>query len=78
MLAGILCFGSGCMTAMTIEAARGQFQGLPKEAREGKEKNKGADWREAHYLLLPITVPLDLATLPLQVLLILPFVFGGC
>jgi hypothetical protein len=76
-IAAVLFVGSRCMTAAALHAARGERLDKPNGFKECEEKNKKPDFPEANYLLLPITVPLDVATLPCVIpSLILFMAFG--
>jgi hypothetical protein len=78
LITGVLLFGSGCMTALTLQRARGDFSPQPKCPAE-QEKNKGPEFHQLNYLLLPVTVPIDIATFPLVLpWLFLTFPVGGC
>ena len=57
---------SGCATGMTLHAAKGDHSGMLDEAiRHGPYREPG------YFALLPLTVPLDIGTSPLQGLVFL-------
>jgi hypothetical protein len=74
LITGVLLFGSGCMTSLTLLKARGDLSPQPNCPAEEEEK-KGPDFHQLNYLLLPIAVPIDIVTFPFQCL---AFALGGC
>lgn len=72
-LALALVGSSGCATISAIDAAKGDSSGMTPD--------DGSTPRPGYYSLLPLTVPLDIATLPLQGLFVWMFIgfwpFGG-
>jgi hypothetical protein len=67
---------SGCMTACVVQEARhGSYVYEPKDPQT-EEKVCHPTYPWTNYLLIPVTVPLDIITLPCQVLFVLSY--RGC
>ncbi len=77
LLALALLPASGCMTARTIEAARQSPHTYEvKDAKTGEVTTRTA-YPAFNYLLVPITVPADLAFSPLGFLALLIWMGGA-
>lgn len=65
-----LILNAGCATMHTIDAAKGDRTARnEKDDKNGKPSEAGP--QPAYYLLLPLTIPFDIATSPIQGLMIL-------
>ena len=70
MLIALLFGSSGCMTYNTVQCAKGHPENAMWFSFGGEESNSKPDDKPhpAYYALLPLTVPLDIATSPIQLL----------
>jgi len=67
LLIVLLVSSNGCMTSCTVKRAKGEQIGWSDAPDEKKHP--------AYYCFIPLTVPLDIATSPIQIFF-LPEIFG--
>jgi len=63
-----LFFCCGCMSTKVVQKARGPETWHKKD--DGKNASEHNDTKPAYYCLLPLTVPLDMVTSPIQAVMI--------
>jgi hypothetical protein len=80
LISALLISVSGCMTGTTIDHARGAWQGPYFMGSESVDKDgkpvQTQDPNSAYYCLLPLTIPADIVTSPIQLVLWLYAKYG--
>lgn len=81
LLIALLAISNGCITYNTVEHAQGTASGsffLPTESVDADGQPFQTDKpHPAYYALLPLTIPADIVTLPIQGVIMLCFVASG-
>ncbi len=81
LLIALLAISNGCITYNTVEHAQGTASGsffLPTESVDADGQPFQTDKpHPSYYALLPLTIPADIVTLPIQGVIMLCFVASG-
>jgi hypothetical protein len=65
----LLLGGSGCMTAKTIQNAQGEA--VSHKDKRGADVEEHPNSKPGYYCLIPLTIPLDIVTSPIQLIVYL-------
>jgi hypothetical protein len=77
LLGVFICFlSAGCMTTMVLDEAKREplpLEQLAKDPVTGEVEKPPVYPRPAYFLLLPVSVPLDIAASPVYLMMLLTF-----
>jgi hypothetical protein len=76
LLIALLVSSNGCMTYSAVQDSRGNANATLWLHGVGEDGPDDGQWHPQYYLLLPLTVPGDLVTSPIQLFMGAKLMFG--